>query len=743
MALSPSIRDALEKLKAHPSVTNVSAIELPGGDAIAIADFDTNLASTWRAAGASPTGVRPTETVEYYFPLDYPYHAPRPTLRPDFNASLPHINPHRSGDRVPPCVVFGSALEVLHNEGVERLFDQMALWLERAAENKLIDYTQGWEPMRRDRCDDVLESDINNLVDDATFGNVKVYPARIVWSRETGASLGRNRGGARSALNAKELSKLCSGIAQDGDFRIAETLLAVCWPVSEGTAGPRIIDVYQPDTVCSYSDLVRFAEDVGCAQALSRFSANIDTVAKMVGKANALPVYIALAIRRPVPLIGLSTEYELLVYRVDICPPEGLAGAHGEMVSPVLIATPMSAPLLRRTSGIDGSGVPRIQLGLVGCGSLGSKVAIHVARAGYLPALLVDDDRFSPHNAARHALYPSQFGYAESKSRRLASEIAQFSDGRKPDFYEHSVLTLPLAKKPFAAFFLCRDSVLLNTTGSPSVRHFLAGAPFTSRVMEACLLNLGGAGLLTLEGENRNPSTTDLMACAFERLRQFGTLRAPASEHEGVVGVGVGCSSITLPMTDANISLIAAGVGQTALRLYRDGLSEAGVLAVARVSEDKMSVDWQHETVGKTHIASVESDERWAVRVLDEAHRKMSADVASHPHVETGGVIVGRVSMPLREITIVDVLDAPPDSKRTASAFVLGTEGLTERVEAYNESGQDVLWCLGTWHSHLMPAGPSALDIATAKTLEGTIAGAVVLLIHRPNGYSAIVRDGY
>lgn len=739
MALSPSIRDALQKLKAHPSATNVSVIELPGGDASVTADFDTNLASTWRAAGASPTGVRPTETVEYYFPPDYPYQAPHPTLRPDFNAALPHINPHRSGDRVPPCIVSGSALELLHNEGVERLFDQMALWLERAAENKLIDYVQGWEPMRRDHCDDVLHCDVNRLVDDAAFGNVKVYPARIVWSTESGVSVGRNRSGARSALNAKELSKLCSGIEQDGAFRIAQTLLAACWPVSEGTAGPRIIDVYQPDTVRSYSDLVQFAEDVGCAQALSRFSTNIDTIASTVGKTNALPVYIALAVRRPVSLIGLSTEYELLVYRVDIHPPEGLTGPNGKVVSPVLIATPLSAPLLRRTSGIDDS-TSRIRLGLVGCGSLGSKVAIHVARAGYLPALLVDNDRFSPHNAARHALYPSQFGYVESKSRRLASEIAQFS-GRKPDFYEHSVTTVPLAKKPFAAFFSCRDSVLLNTTGSPSVRHFLAGAPLTSRVMEACLLNLGSAGVLTLEGENRNPSTTDLMARAFERLRQSGLLRAPASEHESVVGVGVGCNSMTLPMTDANVSLVAAGVGQAVLRLYRDGLPEGGMLAVAEVSEDKMSVDWQHETLGKTHIASVESSERWVVRVLDEAHRKMSADVAIHPDVETGGVIVGRVSMPLREITIVDVLDAPPDSKRTASAFVLGTEGLAERVEAYNESGQHVLWCLGTWHSHLMSAGPSAVDAATAKTLEGTIAGAVVLLIHRPDGYSAIVRD--
>lgn len=742
VSLSSSIKDALRQLEAHPSVTKVTVIELPDGDAVASADFDTNLASTWRAAGVSPTGVRVIETVEYYVPSNYPYRAPRPTLRPDFNATLPHINPHRSGERVPPCVVYGSALEVMHNEGVGRLFDQMALWLEHAAENKLIDYAQGWEPMRRDHCDGMLEADVNSLLDDAVFGSAKVYLASIAWSRETGASYGDIRRKARSALNDRELLRLCASVRQKGDILIAETLLAVCWPVSEGKAGPRIVDVYQPDTVHSYADLLHLAEQVGCEQALSRFSANINTVASGVGKTNGLPVYIALAVRRPVPLIGLSTDYELLVYRVDVCPPEGLTAANDKRVSPVLIATPMSSALLRQTSGI-GDDASRIQLGLVGCGSLGSKIAVHVARAGYPLTLLADNERFSPHNAARHALYPSQFGLVESKSRQLANEIASFSGGRKPAIYERSVLTLPFADKPFMPFFSSGESVLLNTTGSPTVRHFLAGAPFASRIMEACLMNLGSTGLLTLEGENRNPSTTDLMAHVFEQLRQAGTLRAPVSEHVSMVGVGVGCNSVTLPMTDANISLVAAGVGQAALRLYRDGLPETGIVAVARVGEDCMSVSWQHETLGKTRVACVESNGSWTVRVLDEAHRKMGADVAVHRDVETGGVIVGRVSMPLREITIVDVLDAPPDSRRTASAFVLGTEGLAERVATYNETGQGVLWCLGTWHSHLVPAGPSALDVATAKTLEGTIASAVVLLIHRPDGYSAIVRDGY
>jgi len=276
-----------------------------------------------------------------------------------------------------------------------------------------------------------------------------------------------------------------------------------------------------------------------------------------------------------------------------------------------------------------------------------------------------------------------------------------------------------------------------------STRPFLNDAPFRARVMEACLLNLGSAAVMTMEGAGRNPSTTDLMAHAFEQLRKNGLLQRPVTGIEGMVGVGVGCNSITLPMTDGNISLVAAGIGQTALRLFENGLPELGTAAIAKVDSEKMSVEWLHDTVERTHIASVSDSDAWSVRILDTAHRKMCSDVAAHPRVETGGLVVGRVSAIRREITIVDILDAPPDSKRAPNAFILGVECLAERIEAYNESGQGVLWCLGTWHSHLQAFGPSPADVATANKLQGSIAGAVVLLIHRPDGYSVLVRAGF
>ncbi|MCL4759532.1 MAG: Mov34/MPN/PAD-1 family protein [Rhodocyclaceae bacterium] len=739
--LNAQMEDAVQQLMRHPSVSNVTVQEKPGGGVVVTADFDTNLPSTWRAQGASPTGVRPVETVEFEFPSDYPLRAPVPTLRPDFNRTLPHINPHRKGDRVPPCTIFGGTLEVLHSEGVYRLYDQVAVWLENAAENKLIDNGPGWEPMRRDSCADFLEVDDDEVAKVLTPGNAKLYRIHITWPDDSAVSFGWGKRTGPSTLTPSELAK-ATAVVRVQEWNVVGSFFVVCCPEANGAEGPKVVDQYQPDSVTNYSDLKLLADQVGCGQALARFAANLDAVSRSVSSKQSVPIYLALAVRRPTHLIGLKSDYELLTYRVDIRPQQGAVLTDDAPARPVLLTTPLSPALLRQASGIETEQV-RIELGLVGCGSLGSKVATHVARAGYAPKVLVDNDGFLPHNAARHALFPSQFRRVGNKAKQLAGELGEFFEGRKPTVFDRSIRLLPFEDKKFNAFFSNENAALLNTTGSHSVRYFLNDAPFRARVMEACLLNLGSAAVMTLEGAGRNPSTTDLMAHTFERLRENGLLQRPVTGHEGTVGVGVGCNSVTLPMTDGNISLVAAGVGQTALRLFEDGLPELGCASIAKIGSDKMSVEWLHDAVGRTHIAGVADSNAWSVRVLDAAHRKMCADVAAHPRVETGGVVVGRVSATLREITIVDVLDAPPDSKRAPNAFTLGVAGLSERIDAYDKSGQGVLWCLGTWHSHLQAFGPSSTDVATANKLKGSIAGAVVLLIHRPDGYSALVRDEF
>ena len=92
-------------------------------------------------------------------------------------------------------------------------------------------------------------------------------------------------------------------------------------------------------------------------------------------------------------------------------------------------------------------------------------------------------------------------------------------------------------------------------------------------------------------------------------------------------------------------------------------------------------------------------------------------------------------------VHVVDVLDAPRDSTRSATKFVLGTEGLRQQMEEYSEAIHWSLYCLGTWHSHLFSSGPSTTDLATAKMVSRQRVTPFIFLIHTPAGLRAYLED--
>jgi hypothetical protein len=151
---------ALRLIEAHPSVVSVEAQRLEGSDAVvATAEMKTELPNSWRAAGESPSGVRAIEPISFLFGTNYPVAAPVIRLRADFDRGHPHLQPGDPGDRPEPCLIAGSPRELLRTRGILGLVEQLAEWLERAAVVQLIDPSQGWEPTRRDRIDDVVIAD--------------------------------------------------------------------------------------------------------------------------------------------------------------------------------------------------------------------------------------------------------------------------------------------------------------------------------------------------------------------------------------------------------------------------------------------------------------------------------------------------------------------------------------------------------------------------------------------------------
>lgn len=739
-ALPHPIQDAIEAFKIHPAVIAIVGVNaLEDGSFIIEALFDTNLPSRWQKAGVSPDGVLSSENVEVYFPLGYPSKAPRFSLRPDFNPNLPHINPHSKGARVPPCILAGSTLELIHSEGIFGLIGQMAEWLKNAGRQSLINLAQGWEPMRRDHLADHLFLEPESLLKSKQFGRHHMYHATCLRFKTTGGTLAlyptRWDGAVVQPQQFKRLF-LTKTISEQAEER--QSLVVVCWPTATGDGLSAVNDKYLPDTVETVADLNSRVNELGCTQAFEAFTGNVNQVAKQAIRGLMLPIFLIFPVRRPTHLIGCTSDYEFICYKFEATTPAMFADTNAR-VSAVAFISPVTRELLKRTSGLslDQDGLAVTYLG---CGSVGSKLALHSTRSGFPPALLIDQELLAPHNVARHALFPRHCNLF-SKAKALANEIAEFA-AKKPKVIDANFIGQDLHSEPLQSALNGAGKVLINTTGSHAVRQYLAASKFTARVTEGCLTNHGKAGILTTEGIDRNPNCDDLMVVAYDSLRINSCLSAPMSHEESILSVGVGCNSVTLPMSDTRLSLITAGMSQAILDSHVQDLPEAGRVSVGLVGEDEMSVNWQHKILQKTHLAKVSGLPGWTVRVLDIAHQKMVTDVANFPNVETGGLIVGRCSPIQREVIILDVLNAPPDSIRSPATFVLGVDGLRDNIVQYNDSGANVLWCLGTWHSHLQPSGPSVIDMTTSKSIEGLLKGAVVMLIKHSQGYEAIVGHG-
>ena len=291
-----------------------------------------------------------------------------------------------------------------------------------------------------------------------------------------------------------------------------------------------------------------------------------------------------------------------------------------------------------------------------------------------------------------------------------------------------------------------KAGLLINATASLVAREAIGGeAPGTlPQVIETMLYADGAVGLVTMEGADRNPNCLDLMAEAYAMIGAHARLRTLILGPESVSRqrIGEGCGSLTMAISDARISMMAAPMAEVVReRLHQPKPTPQGRILIGMIQKDGLSMSWIQQDIMPTHLVSIEGAGNWTVRLGPRAHAVITEEVARWPYVETGGILMGRLSEAARSIHIVDVLPAPPDSRRSVGEFVLGTGGVRTAIRSYTDRAGGTLYCLGTWHSHLAVSGPSGLDHATATTVALARLAPSVLLIRTPGGYRGVLAD--
>lgn len=705
-------------------------------------DINVEMPLHMRVDGVSESGVRRTEIVTARLGARYPWSPPTFFLREDFPRNLPHLQPGPLTELPRPCLIDGNEREYflrfgLVELGIFNLVHQLVLWLRHAAEGALIDPEQGWEPtLRRNLAAEVVvDAEACRAIVDRNGGH-RVLKARYLRSGANGASIGAEAF-AWVDVNPEQVplsrddNKLFTHRPGQG-YAEGNTVCAIIWPDKLPGGGPFVVSSYLPETVASYADLTVRADELGCGRALRAFVNGLERCFRGFVLNQPVPVAVILCARRPFHLIGSASDIELLPYVIEIRAANDrrslFAGGDREPVAPGLQRDTLNPTLLRRVSGAPEIG-PVVMLG---CGSVGSKMAMHLARSG-VPILVVSDSSsLLPHNMARHAL--ARPPVARSKATELAAELSQI--GQSPQIHKDD-LVFDLPEREKRRILLPKNAgCAVNTTASLAVRETLSSLPAKEvkpRLAEVALFGRGQGGFVLLDGASHNPTLSDLTAELYATARspRLRTLLFDPDHGLEEVQIGQGCSSLTMPMTDMRLSAMTAGLTEQLVQELK-APTEDGHIVVATTAEGSSDTSWSRQSVPPFAVVDVECADGWTLRISQRVLDDIYAEVTRWPLAETGGLMIGTCSARLRTVTVVDLLPAPPDSQRSAGRFILGTEGLVAAIKARHAESGSTLFDVGTWHSHLANEGPSALDRKTAAELAAGRPPPSALLIVTP-----------
>lgn len=734
-----AVTRAMRQAAAHPSVRSVGAATLTDGGTMVEIAIQTEMPSVWRAAGASPFGVRSLEPVTVQFPAAYPLAAPLVELRADFDRSHPHINPGAADGPVRPCLVAGSVRELVQTRGFLGLVEQIVDWLDKALSLSLNDPAHGWEPVRRDGIDDLLAADAGALRSLASAqGGAQFSLQSYVYGP---GDIYRTMLDAQAVPLATDAAKLLTRTEHEG-FSSGIGLGIIAWSGRRG-GGPIVADRYMPENVSTIGDLLERADAYGCREALT---AKLSWAATRIDRrtaSHAIPVSVVLLARRPYDVVGTGSPIEVCPYLIEARVGKDLIQP-GSPVRVSALRDTLSIPVLRRASGTDPAAA-RPPWTLIGCGSVGSKIALHCGRAGLAPSTLVDKDWFEPHNYARHAGLPD----GESEALFLRPKVDEVAR-------QLAVLRQPCASRRVDVVAMTRDAAgratlappgtvaVVDTTGSAVVREALAHAPRhgEARGIEACLMGAGTVGYLAVEGPGGNPSTSDLVVEAYHTIASEDDLarRVFGSEAEAIA-IGQGCSAVTFAMPDARLSALSASLAGPVSRLVSGDMPAAGEIKIGRLDDDGIGQRWRALSSDAWIEVPCGDAAHRVARLHPRVHAAIEDDVARFAGVETGGVLIGRHSAIGGIFQVVDVLPAPPDSLRSPELFTLGVQGLKRAVAEIGLRSGGTLQAVGTWHNHLAPSGPSQVDIVSGAMLALQQLAPLLMLIRTPAGYTHLVAE--
>ena len=367
---------------------------------------------------------------------------------------------------------------------------------------------------------------------------------------------------------------------------------------------------------------------------------------------------------------------------------------------------------------------------LLGCGAIGSVIAMMLARAGIAKLKLYDNALVAPGVLVRQNYSRRLIGYTKVSATKVLVQGIQLALQVEAI---HTDIVSALRKD--AASMLDAD-VVINATASSRVaaaleKHFrdvdIARPPIASLVLG----HDARSALMTYAVPKARGVTVDLdrrmklalAGAAGDRtiLNEFWPIEGRASNR---FQPEPGCSDPTFVGSAADVYGLSASMLNVLSRWVRNPNSTErrgySLIAPGTLPKPKFSAEqefsWPEDIVFPDHRQGFEIRMTGAARNvllgwIRSARRRLGATV------ETGGLLFGQIDEFLRVIWVDEVSGPPLDSQASPAGFVCGTEGTAQLNAEKSKRTRGSVRFVGMWHTH--PCGrplPSCTDLrAMAK----------------------------
>lgn len=727
---SGSVSLVIEAITNYHCVTEHVNITHSSDGVSLLVKWRVKLGSRDSAVGETSDGIKREEDVLWFIPYCFPQKPLQPLLRSSFpRESHPHIYPSLSHEPVRPCISDIKLLALLAVGGVNAVLVHLETWLDRAANSSLMNEEQGWEPM--------LFTNIKGSLLDCT-GGIREW----INSNAGKTSIFFGRSLCRCTSNSKNIS-FVSAMQLTGDYQPnligsrveAATFqaqlpnLLVLIPESERTKKfqhlpvtnrKELRELVQKLLVDSMSEgklILPDAPDFFLeSERIVRDSVDRENEPKVPG------FVVTLIIPRPFHIIGSTCRYEIRPFFIRI---HKEAGDDTEA---------FALDFLTATNREDISRIsfksPRIdyRIAMLGSGSLGSKIALSLAKSGDCYFDFYDNRLLRPHNNARYGMLIPPHFIGMPKSLVLANCL---KDALNIETNYHFLDITSINAEEFGAV-----DVILDTTASSEVFFHLSyfAGMLPAPLVKVSLYGRSSLGFLGLESSDnsRQVRIDDLEALLYTQSIYDIEVRSSLFFKQGPERqiVNVGCDSHTTIMPDTLVNLAAAAITSKLDTVVRNrARDEEGQLYLCKLDEATGDISWWSQSLEKTIVFERKEHFDWEVRVLSNAYMKIDRLSREYFPSEYGSPIVGRICELTRTIYVTDILIHPDHSSYSLSHASLPLDGVIAQDIEVREKTQHNIYVLGTWHSHNSLPKRSNKDLETFKSLKSQMNTAVPVML--------------